>query len=313
LGGPSPGLSNWTIGDAPFVGGAGAIVGICMIAGFSFQGTELVGIAAGESENPKENIPKAIKSVFWRILLFYIASIIIIGTLLPYTNENLLKNGIEHVAFSPFTLVYQNAGLATAASLMNMVILISVLSAANSGIYASSRMLYALACEGKAPGFFMKLSSRRVPTNAVLFTAAIGMLAFLTSLVGEGTAYNWLLNITGMIGFIAWLGIAISHYRFRKAYVAQGRDLADLTYRAKWYPFGPIFATGLCTLIILGQNYTAFVEESIKWYDVAVAYVGIPVFLAFYLGYKYLRKTKVVPLLEVDLSTRSDEAGTTRR
>jgi lysine-specific permease len=304
IGTPSPGLSNWTVGDAPFVGGVGAIVSICMIAGFSFQGTELVGIAAGESENPQQNVPKAIKTVFWRILLFYIGSLLVIGTLLPYTDENLLKTGIEHIAVSPFTLVYEHAGLSIAASLMNAVILISVLSAANSGVYASSRMLYALACERKAPTLFMKLNSRCIPTNAVLFTAAIGLLAFLTSLVGEGTAYTWLLNITGMIGFIAWLGIAICHYRFRKAFTAQGRDVNELTYRAKWYPFGPIFAAVLCTLIILGQNYSAFVEENIKWYDVAVAYIGIPVFLVFYFGYKFVYKTKLIPLHEVDLSTK---------
>jgi len=303
MGGTSPGLSNWTTGEAPFVGGIGAIVSICMIAGFSFQGTELVGIAAGESENPKQNIPKAIKSVFWRILLFYIGSIIIIGTMLPYTNENLLKNGIEHVAFSPFTLVYEIAGLQMAASIMNIVILISVLSAANSGLYASSRMLHALACEGKAPTFFTRLNSRSVPTNAVFFTTAIGMLAFLTSLVGEGTAYTWLLNISGLIGFIAWLGIAVSHYRFRKAFIAQGRNLDELSYRAKWFPFGPIFAAALCILIILGQSYSAFVGGDIKWLDMIAAYIGIPVFLALFLGYKYAKKTKLIPLKDVDLST----------
>ncbi len=304
LGTASPGLANWTTGEAPFVGGLGAIISICMIAGFSFQGTELVGIAAGESENPRKNVPNAIKTVFWRILLFYIGAIIVIGTMLPYTDENLLKSGIENVAVSPFTLVYEHAGLGMAASLMNAVILTSVLSAANSGLYASSRMLYALACEGKAPPCFMKLSSRWVPTNAVLFTAAIGLLAFLTSLVGEGTAYTWLLNITGMIGFIAWLGIAVSHYRFRKAFVVQGRDLGELAYRAKWYPFGPIFAAVLCTVIILGQNYSAFTEETIKWYDVAVAYVGIPVFLAFYFGYKIAKKTRIIPLEKVDLGPK---------
>ncbi len=305
LGGPSPGLSNWVIGDAPFVGGLGAIVSICMIAGFSFQGTELVGIAAGESENPRQNIPKAIKSVFWRIVLFNVGSIVIIGSILPYTNENLLKTGIEQVAFSPFTLVYKNAGLNVAASVMNAVILISVLSAANSGVYASSRMLYSMACEGKAPALFTSLNASRVPTNAVLFTTAVGMLAFLSSLVGEGTAYTWLLNISGVIGFIAWLGIAISHYRFRKAFVAQGLTLDGLSYRAKWFPFGPIFAAALCTAIILGQNYNAFVESGVRWHDMAVAYAGIPVFLAFFLGYKYVKKTKIIPLAEVDLGTKA--------
>lgn len=301
IGGKSPGFSNWTLGDAPFVGGFGAILSIFMIAGFSFQGTELVGIAAGESSDPEKNIPKAINTVFWRILMFYIGAMAVIGFILPYTDPNLLKTDVQDVAVSPFTLVFERAGLTIAASLMNAVILTSILSAANSGIYASARMIYALAKEGKAPAMFTRLNNRHVPANGVLFTTAIGLLAFLTSLVGEGTAYTWLINITGVIGFIAWLGIAISHYRFRRAYVAQGRDLTKLKYRARWFPFGPLFAIALCVIVIAGQNYEAFIGETIKWYDVAVAYVGIPVFLAIYLGYKYVKKTKVVPLNEVNL------------
>lgn len=104
-----------------------------------------------------------------------------------------------------------------------------------------------------------------------------------------------------MSGFIAWLGIAISHYRFRKAYVAQGRDLRDLPYKAKWFPFGPLFALVLCAVVILGQNYRAFMGESIDWYGILVSYIGLPLFLAVWFGYKIVKKTKVVPLDECEL------------
>ncbi len=301
-GGGSPGFSNWQIQEAPFVGGFSAILAIFMIAGFSFQGTELVGIAAGESENPERDVPKAINTVFWRILLFYIGALIIIGFILPYTDENLLKGDVENVAVSPFTLVFSRAGFAAAASLMNAIILTSVLSCANSGLYASTRMLYAMAKEGKAPRIFGKVNKRGVPTNSLYATSAIGLLAFLSSLVGEGTAYTWLLNITGMIGFIAWLGIAISHYRFRQAFIRQGLDLSQLKYKAKWFPFGPLFAMVLCGIVIIGQNYNAFLGGEVDWYGLAVSYVGIPIFLATYLGYKFSKKTKVIALEKVDLS-----------
>ncbi|WP_139796304.1 amino acid permease [Sporomusa malonica] len=302
VGGNAPGFDNWHTGDAPFVGGFGAILSIFMIAGFSFQGTELVGIAAGESENPEKNIPKAINTVFWRIMIFYIGALVIIGFILPYTDENLLKSDVENVAVSPFTLIFSRAGLSIAASLMNAVILTSVLSCANSGLYASARMLYAMAKDGKAPQVFGKLNQRGVPVNALYITVAFGLLAFLASLIGDGKAYIWLLNITGMIGFIVWLGIAISHYRFRRAFIKQGRDLNELKYRAKWFPFGPLFALALCFIVIVGQNYNAFLGESIDWYGVAVSYIGIPIFVAAYLGYKYSRKTKLIPLDQVDLS-----------
>ncbi|MEJ8548108.1 amino acid permease [Brevibacillus borstelensis] len=304
MGGESVGFHNFTKGDAPFSGGFMAILGVFMIAGFSFQGTELVGIAAGESEDPARNIPKAIKQIFWRILLFYIFAIFVIGMLIPYDNPNLVNSDITDIAVSPFTLVFEKAGFAFAASVMNAVILTSVLSAGNSGMYASTRMLYVLAKEGRAPRLFAKVNSRGVPINALLLTTLIGMFAFLSSLFGDGTVYIWLLNASGMSGFIAWLGIAVSHYRFRRAYVAQGHDLKQLPYRAKWFPFGPILAFIICLIVVLGQNYSAFTGETIDWNGALVSYIGLPLFILVWLSYKYARKTKVVPLHKVDFTNQ---------
>lgn len=301
IGGTSPGFENWTRGEAPFVGGFGSIMAIFMVAGFSFQGTELIGVAAGESEDPEKNIPKAIHSIFWRILLFYIGAFVVIGFLIPYDDPNLLNSSVENVAISPFTLVLDRFGFAFAASFINAIILTAVLSAGNSGLYASTRMLYAMAKAGDAPKIFTKLNSRGVPVPALLATAAFGVFAFLTSLIGEGTAYNWLINISGISGFIAWLGIAIAHYRFRRAFHAQGKSLDAIPFKALFYPFGPIFATILCLIIIAGQNYTAFTGDTIDWYGASVAYIGIPVFLLVYAAYKSKYKTHVIPLKEVNL------------
>lgn len=297
IGGEAVGFRNLTIGDAPFNGGFMAMLGVFMAAGFSFQGTELLGIAAGESEEPEKNVPLAIRQVFWRILLFYVFAIIVIGLLIPYTTESLAS---DSVMTSPFTLVFEKAGLAFAASVMNAVILSSVLSAGNSGMYASTRMLWVLANEGKAPKFLAKLDSRGVPVAALCVTAAIGIMAFFASLFGDGVVYTWLLNASGMSGFIAWLGIAISHYRFRRAYVAQGKNLADLPYRAKWFPFGPLFAFLVCMIVIIGQNYGAVLGDKIDWNGLIVSYIGIPFFLALWFGYKRKYRTKVVPLKECD-------------
>ncbi|MED2253855.1 amino acid permease [Brevibacillus parabrevis] len=302
MGGEAVGFKNFTVGDAPFHGGFMAMIGVFMVAGFSFQGTELVGVAAGESENPRVNVPRAIKQVFWRILLFYILSIAVIGLLIPYTDPNLMSGDVDNISVSPFTLVYERAGLAFAASVMNAVILSSVLSCGNSGMYASARMLWILAMEGKAPKFLKKINSRGIPTRALYATTAVGMLAFLASLFGDGVVYMWLLNASGMSGFIAWVGIAICHYRFRKAYIAQGRSLSDLTYRAKWYPFGPVFAFVLCSFIIIGQNYSAFTGDTIDWNGILVSYIGLPMFILLWLGYKFVKKTKVIPLQQCQLT-----------
>ena len=303
------GLTNFTSGDAPFVGGLPAMIGVAMIAGFSFQGTELIGIAAGESENPSTSIPRAVKQVFWRILLFYVFAILVIGLLIPYTDPNLLKGQVTDIGVSPFTLVFQNAGIAFAASVMNAVILTAVLSAGNSGMYASTRMLYALACEGKAPKLFARLTANGVPLNALYATTLVGALCFFTSIFGDQTVYLWLLNTSGMTGFIAWLGIAICHYRFRKAYVAQGRSLAALPYRATLFPLGPLFAFALCLAITLGQNYQAFMADAIDWSSVAATYIGIPLFFVIWFGYRLKNGTRLLAYDEIDLD--SDTGRTT--
>ncbi|EKP0388197.1 amino acid permease [Listeria innocua] len=301
LGGEVIGFSNFTAGDAPFKGGFFAILGTFLIAGFSFQGTEMVGIAAGESATPEKSVPKAIKQVFWRILLFYIFAIFIIGMIIPYTNPNLLSAEATDVAISPFTLVFEKAGLAFAASVMNAVILTSVLSAGNSGLYASTRMLWAMARDKKAPKFLGKVNRRGIPMAALIVTTIVGAMTFITTLTENGTViYTWLLSASGLTGFIAWVGIAISHYRFRKAFIKQGHDLNELKYKAKFFPFGPILALILCILVIVGQDYAAFLKPEFTnpawWQKIGISYIGLPIFLIFWLSFKFTNKTKVIPL-----------------
>ena len=304
----APGFNVMMQGDGPFVGGIGAFVGVAMIVGFSFQGTELIGVAAGESANPGRTIPKAVRQIFWRILLFYMLSILIIGLILPHNDPLLLKNDMQDIGASPFTLVFNRAGLAMSASLMNAVILTAILSAGNSGMYASTRMLYTMSRNQMAPGFFARLSNNGVPRNALYATTIIAALCFLTSLFESNAVYMWLLNSSGMTGFIVWLGVAISHYRFRRAYVAQGYDLNDLPYRAKWFPLGPVFAFILCLLVMLGQNYAGFTGGKVDWNGLIATYIGIPLFLALWLGYKFKHKTKLVPLSEIDIHQHHQEA-----
>lgn len=296
------GFKNWTVGDAPFHGGWLAVFSAFIVAGFSFQGTELIGIAAGESKDPRTNIPKAIKQVFWRILLFFILSILVISLLIPYTAPQLA--GTE-VSTSPFTLIFKQIGITCAASLMNAIILTAILSAGNSGMYAATRMLWYLAKENHVPAIFGKVTKRGVPIYALLLTTLVAALAFLSSFFGNGRVYFWLLNASSLSGFIAWLGISISHYRFRKAYVKQGRDLKELPYVAKGYPYAPLIAFGLCLIIIAGQNTQAFTGEHIDWSSIIVSYIGIPVFLALWLGYKWVKKTKVVKLTDCNFELNS--------
>ena len=299
-------IANFTTGDAPFAGGFAALIGVAMIVGFSFQGTELIGIAAGESEDPAKNVPKAVRKVFWRILLFYVFAILIIGLLIPYTDPQLLRNDLGDISVSPFTLVFERAGLLGAAAVMNAVVLTSVLSAGNSGMYASTRMLYALAKQGMAPRIFAHINRNGVPIMALLATTAIAALCFLTNVFSPELVYIWLLNLSGMCGFIAWLGIAVSHYRFRKGCEAQGFDLNRLPYKAAAFPFGPVFAFVLCLIITLGQNYQSFLNDKIDWVGAIATYIGIPLFLLIWGGYKMVTGSRIVSYDKMDLSGSRD-------
>ena len=301
MNGPAVGLKNFTYKKAPFVGGIPAIINVFLIAGFSFQGTELIGVTAGESEDPKKAVPKAINDVFWRILLFYILSIFVIAALIPYTSPNLLSAANGNIAVSPFTLVFKRAGLAFAASFMNAVVLTSVLSSANSGAYASTRMLYSLAQDKYAPQIFAKTTKNGIPFYALLATILVSLLTFTTSIFGQ-KIYMWLVAASGLTGFIAWVGIALSHYRFRRAFIKQGHQLSELKYHAKLFPLGPIIALILCIIVIGGQNIEAFVKWD--WQQIGITYISVPLVLILYLGYKWKHHTKIIPLDEIDVSSK---------
>lgn len=306
--GMHPGLDIFTANHgSSFVGGFPAFISVSMIVGFAFQGTELIGVAAGEADNPSATIPRAVRQIFWRILMFYMLSILVIGLILPYNDPSLLKNGMEDVGASPFTLVFERAGMAFAASLINAAILSAVLSTGNSGMYASTRMLYTMAHNGMAPRFFGQLSKSGVPRNALYVTTVIAGLCFLSSLFNNNDVYLWLLNSAGMTGFIAWLGIAVCHYRFRRAMVKQGIGLECLPYRASWFPLGPLFAFTLCLIIMLGQDYAAFTSVKIDWNGIIATYIGLPLFALFWLGYKLKHKTRLVPLESVNFSEARTE------
>jgi len=293
-------FQNWTIGDAPFHGGWLAIIGVFMVAGFSFQGTELVGVAAGEVKDPRTSVPKAIKQVFWRILLFYILAIAVISFIIPYTDPRLIHASTNDLALSPFTIVFKRFGLPFTASIMNAIILIAVLSACNASMYSSTRIFWHMAKKKHAPQYFTHINRHGVPLRALLITAIFGCLVFLSSIFGNGQVFIWLVNISSLSGFVAWLGIAISHYRFRKAYLLQGKKLSDLPYRAKLFPFGPIFAFILCLFIILGQEYEMFLSGHFHLLNFLATYIGVLTFLILWIAYKAIKKTKVIPLNECD-------------
>ena len=298
--GQAVGFANWKIADAPFNGGLLTIFGVFLIAGYSFQGAEIVGVAAGEAKDPKKNVPRAIRSTFWRLTLFYILGLAIIGFLVPYTAK-WLANPDSNVAMSPFTMVFKNAGFTYAASLVNVVLVTAVLSTANACVYTSSRTLWYLAKSHQAPKRFSRLSRKGIPIWSVAVTAALGATFFLASFIGNGAVFNWLVNMISLSGYISWLSIAISHLRFRRAYIAQGRSLKDLTYVSRFFPYGPLIAIFAILVMMFGLEIEAFLTHTASWGGFLATYMTLILFLGFYFVYKWVKRTRIVAPLDCDL------------
>nr|WP_285859895.1 hypothetical protein [Kocuria rosea] len=152
-----------------------------------------------------------------------------------------------------------------------------------------------------APRALARLDRRGVPMTALVATTAVGAACFLTTFIGDGAAYVWLVSASGLAGFIVWTGIAWSHYRFRRAYTIQGHDLADLPFRARLFPLGPLLALALCAVVILGQNYQALTGD-LDLLAALSAYLGLPLFLALWAGHRLLTGSRTVRYQDADLT-----------
>jgi len=300
------GGKNWHIGDAPFVGGIGGFASVFVTASFAYGGTESIAITAGETKNPSQTLPRVVRNVFWRILIFYILSILIIGLNVPYTYEGLSTKN-SHT--SPFTIVFMMAGSKVAGSFINAVVMTSVISAGNHALFAGSRLMYSLGVNGHAPKFFASLNRNQVPWVAVLLTSSISGLCFGASYIGAGQLWTWLQNIVGVSNQLSWIAIGIASLRFRSGLKAQGLEHL-LPFKNWTYPYGPIFSVVLNSVLVLVQGWSCF-SPSFQAVDFVSFYIELPVMLVMFVGWKLFKKTKWVKLEEMDLVTDRYDAGMT--
>ena len=301
VGGVNYGVSNFHLPGGAFPNGFLGVFNVFISAAYSFNGVEIVGITAGESANPHKTVPSAVKQVFYRIVLFYILGLLVIGLVIPYNDPNLLNGGSD-ISVSPFTLVFEKSGAAWAADMMNAIILITMLSAGNSGVYSSSRTLLALAEDGYAPRIFARVNRWGIPIYSVLATCLIGCICFITSLFGAGVVFNWLVNLTALAGLITWVCIAVTHLRFRQGYIAQGRSLTAMPYVAPLFPYGDWIVIIVGTIIIFGQGYHTF-EAPIDPASVISSYIGLMLAIVLYVGHKAWKRPAFVKNIDMDFES----------
>lgn len=271
-------------------------------AAFSYGGVEMVAVAAGEAENPRKNIPKAVKRVFWRILFFYVLGSLAIGVCVPSNDDSLLHGGAG-AAHSPWVIAIYRAGIPVLPSIINAVILTSASSSANAFLYTGSRYLFALAQTKQAPRFLLKCSKRGVPYWCVGITASFSLLTYLSVSNGANNVFTWFQNLVSLAQLLTWVSILIAYIQFRKALIAQGVDRNTLVFKSRFQPYSAYIGLAYFMIIIIFNGFSVFINGNWSVDDFITDYIGIPIYLALFLGWKLFKRTSFVKPSQADLWT----------
>ena len=283
-------------------------------ATFAYLGTELIGVTVGEAQNPRRTIPRAIKLTFYRILFFYCLSTLLLGMIVSYDSPGLsfavnkAKTGSNA---SPFVVAIVEAGIPVLPGIINACILIFVFSASNSDLYIASRTIYGLAAEGNAPAIFKKTNKRGVPYVALGVSALFGCLAFMNVSDDSKTVFDYFVNLTTVFGLLTWLSILYTHTRFIRARRAQGITDDQIVYKAPFGLWGTWVAIVFTGLITLFKSFTAFLWSpktgNFDYKSFITGYIGVPLFIVLFFGYKFVKKSRWIPLEECDFYTGKKE------
>lgn len=255
--------------NGAFPNGIVAVVSVMLAVNYAFSGTELIGIAAGETDNPKEAVPRAIKTTIGRLVVFFVLTIVVLASLLPMKEAG--------VSTAPFVDVFDKMGIPFTADIMNFVILTAILSAGNSGLYASSRMLWSLANEGMLSKSVVKINKHGVPMRALLLSMAGAVLSLFSSIYAADTVYLALVSIAGFAVVVVWLAIPVAQINFRKEFLKENQ-LEDLSYKTPFTPVLPYITIILLLISIVGIAWDSSQRAGL--------YFGVPFIIFCYIYHK---------------------------
>ncbi|WHY72622.1 amino acid permease [Fictibacillus enclensis] len=276
--GIATGISNlWSHGGFAPNGFKGILMSMQMVM-FAFLGIEMIGVTAGEVKNPKKVLARAINTVFWRILLFYVGALFVIMSIYPWNEIG--------TTGSPFVLTFEKIGIAQAAGIINFVVLTAALSSCNSGIFSTGRMLFNLAQQEQAPKGLKKISSKGVPSKAILLSAGALLIGVVLNYLFPGSAvFVWITSISTFGAIWTWGTILLSQMKFRRSLSAD--DLKDLKFKTPFWPYGSYIALAFLLMVIGIMGY---------FKDTRIALIVGPLWIlglvAFYYGKGLHKKNK---------------------
>ncbi|EXJ61932.1 hypothetical protein A1O7_02363 [Cladophialophora yegresii CBS 114405] len=270
------GARYWHSPYEAFLNGFHGFCSVFVTAAFAYTGTELTGLAAAETTNPRKEIPRASKQVVWRIAIFYIVNLFLVGLIVP-ENSDLYTGEGSTSRHSPFVIAIQLAGIKVLPSIFNAVILIAVMSVANSCTFGSTRTIQALAANGMGPKILAYVDRKGRPLSVVILQLLFGCLAFINLAENGGTIFNWLLSLSGLSILFIYGSIALAHIRFRAAWAAHGHSLDELPFRAAWGVWGSWLCLFINIISLIAQFYVAL-------YPIGGPYLDANIFFQLYLA-----------------------------
>lgn len=226
-----------------FPNGLLALFSAIVFISYAFAGTEVIGVALGETKDPKKALPKGIKAILWRMIIFFGGAVFIISTFLPYNDANIKDN--------PFAGVLEIWHIPYAPDIIKVIIIIAILSSSNTGIYGSARMLWGLSEKGYMPKSWGKINSKGVPINSLIISTIISLIGLVSIWINPKDVFNALVIIAGLSMMFVWMSVSISQYIFRRWYLKEGNKLQDLAYVTPWTPYTQIIGVFGCAIPII--------------------------------------------------------------
>ena len=290
-------------------------------AAYSYANIQVVAIAGAETKNPRVIIPNAIRMTFWRVLIFYVISILIVGMLVPFNDPNLgIATGDAQQ--SPFVIAFQRAGINVLPSIINAIVCTSAFSCGSACVFLASRTLYGLAEDGQAPKVLLRTNRFGTPYLAIGASLIFMPLVYLSLGSNSSVVFGWFVNITTIAGLIGWLVIEGTYLRFYYALKAQGisRDrkltvapfaeimlmFSGLAYKSPMQPYLAWVTGGALVLVILFSGYSVFFPGRWSVGTFLTYYIDIAIFIFLWVaGFCYAR-SGIIALQDVDLSEIAD-------
>ncbi|KAL8672908.1 MAG: hypothetical protein Q9168_002662 [Polycauliona sp. 1 TL-2023] len=296
-----------SFGEVYSTGSLGRFCGFmtCLVqASYTVAGPDYVSMAAGEVENPRIVMPRAYNRAFARLMAFFVLGSLCVGIVVPYDSEQLIdgfENGASGAAASPYVVSMNRLGISILPDIVNALILSAAFSAGNSYVYCASRSLFGLALEGRAPKFLTRCTKNGVPIYCVLLVLVISLLSFLQVSNNTAEVLRWFVSVITASQLINFSVIAFTYTRFKKACEAQGISRDTLPYKGRMQPFLAWYAMTGCIVMALLNGFSVFIKGNWKLTSFFFSYTMVGVFPLLYFGWKLLKKTRVIPLSEVDL------------